>query len=258
MNRAVCVRERAESMDVLAPIPTRLPSRQAEIRHDAAVRRDERGRIGRELHDSTSQLLVALQLNLACLRQSSKPADSRRLFLTLDQILQELHCEVRSISSLGESSLLEEDLPAALRTMATHFELLTKIKVTLGLPSGYVCRGDGAEMSLFRIAQEAFANVARHAEATEVMLRLNSHKNGALTLSIEDNGVGFGKSGEVELPQAGTGMENIRRRVRDMGGRLALTHLRRGSRLAVTIPAPPSPAGAAAASVSNFAKAALV
>ena len=246
-------------MDVLAPIHNRFPSRQTEIRHDAAVRRDERDRIGRELHDSTSQLLVALQLNLACLKQSPKPAEARRLFLALDQILHELHCEVRSISSLGESFSLREDLPAALRTMATHFELLTHIKLTLDMPSNYVKRSDGAEKSLYRIAQEALANVARHAEATEVTLRLDSRKSGILELSIEDNGVGFGHSGEVEPSEAGTGMENIRRRVRDMGGRLALSRLRRGSRLAVTMSAvPPPTASSAFALVPNSVQAPLV
>ena len=246
-------------MDVHAPILDPPAARHSDIRHDAEIRREERGRIGRDLHDSTSQLLVALQPNLECLKQSTKPANSRRLFLALEQILQELHREVRGISTLDELSSLEEDLPAALRTMAVHFELLTHIKLTLDLPGHYVRPAEGVEISLYRIAQEALANVARHAEATEVTLQLQSRKNGVLELSIEDNGVGFGNSGIVELSEAGTGMENIRRRVRDMGGRLALSQLRRGSRLAVMIPAPLQPAaGNASALAPSPAQADLV
>jgi len=246
-------------LTVLAPILDPPAARHSDIRHDAAIRREERGRIGRDLHDSTSQLLVALQLNLECLKQSSKPANSRRLFLALEQILQELHSEVRGISSFDDPSSLEEDLPAALRTMAAHFELLTQIKLRVDFPGHYVCPADGVEISLYRIAQEALANVARQAEATEVMLQLEFCKNGVLELSIEDNGVGFGNSREVELSEAGTGMENIRRRVRDMGGRLALSQLRHGSRLAVTIPAPLQPAaGNASALAPSPAQADLV
>ena len=222
-------------MSVVAPTDLSLhSSRDAQSRHDAVVRREERGRIARELHDSTSQLLVALQLNLACLKQSSENTSAQQVFCVLDQILHELHREVRAISTSGEAPSLPDSLPLALNVMATHFALLTNVKITLSVQGDYVSPSDEVEMSLYRIAQEALANVARHAEATEVRLKLDCQQR-TLKLTIEDNGVGFRGRRGADLSGGGTGIENIRRRVSDMGGHLVLRQLHNGSRVAVTV-----------------------
>src|SRR4051794_7794700 len=160
----------------------------AQLRHDAAVRCQERGRIARELHDSTSQLLVALQLNLACLKASSENADTHQLFCSLDDTMRELHSAVRAVSSSDATPSLMEDLPAALRAMTTRFALLAKMQVTQDVRGNYVSRRKDVEMSLYRIAQEALANTARHAHAKKVKLQLDCRRNGALKLTIEDDG----------------------------------------------------------------------
>jgi two-component system NarL family sensor kinase len=210
-------------------------SQRALKHHDDAVRREERGRIARELHDSVSQLLVSLQLDLACLKVSSDDACAHQLFSDLDNTLQTLHSEVRALSSSAAAPFLRERLPAALRAMATRFTLLTQIKVTQDVRGHYVSRPKDVEMSLYRIAQEALANVARHAHAKTVKLQLDYRKNGTLTLTIEDDGVGFGISKEAGPREAGVGMKNMRSRVREMGGRLSLKRLPGGSQLSVSI-----------------------
>jgi two-component system, NarL family, sensor kinase len=207
----------------------------AQLRHDAAVRCQERGRIARELHDSTSQLLIALQLNLACLKASSENADTHQLFCSLDDTLRELHFAVRAVSSSDATPSLTDDLPAALRAMAMRFALFAKIEVTQDVRGNCVSWPKDAEMSLYRIAQEALANTARHAHAKKVKLQLDYRRNGTLKLTIEDDGVGFGFSQEAGLPEVGTGIRNIRERVRDMGGHLSLKRLPAGSRVAVSI-----------------------
>ena len=207
----------------------------ARLRHDAAVRCQERGRIARELHDSTSQLLIALQLNLACLKASSENADTHQLFCSIDDIMRELHSAVRAVSSSDATPSLTDDLLAALRSMATRFALFAKIEVTLDVRGNYVSWPKDMEMSLYRIAQEALANTARHAQAKKVKLQLDCRRNGTLKLAIEDDGVGFGSCQEAGLPEGGTGITNIRKRVRDMGGHLSLKQLPSGSRVAVSI-----------------------
>ena len=219
----------------LAPSGVTYPSRSNQTRHDDAVRNGERQRIRRELHDSTSQLLVALQLNLGCLKAASQTAETRQLFCALDQTLQELHSAVRAVSSCDEALSLQEPLPLALEAMTTHFAILTNITATLKVKGSCVSRTADVEMSLYRIAQEALANVARHAHATEVRLQLDYTKTGTLKLTIDDDGVGFRTCTEVDLPENGTGMGNIRQRVHEMDGHLQLSRLRHGSRLAVTI-----------------------
>src|SRR6476620_1360341 len=119
----------------------------ARLRHDAAVRCQERGRIARELHDSTSQLLIALQLNLACLKASSENADTHQLFCSIDDIMRELHSAVRAVSSSDATPSLTDDLLAALRLMATRFALFTKIEVTLDVRGNYVSWPKDMEMS---------------------------------------------------------------------------------------------------------------
>ncbi|HSQ96364.1 MAG TPA: histidine kinase [Croceibacterium sp.] len=215
-------------------------------RTQTAIRRDERHRIARELHDSVSQLLVTLQLNLACLKVSSENAETHQLFCALDQTLHELHCAVRAVSTSLETPSLQESLPLALTAMARQFGLLADLKVTLDMQENYVSHASGVEMSLYRIAQEALANVARHAHATEVRVQLGCDKDGTLTLEIDDDGVGFESRRESDPSQIGTGIENIRERVRDMGGHLILRRLLHGSQVAVTIHASTLPVPALA------------
>lgn len=176
-----------------------------------------------------------LQLNLTCLKLSSVTPETRQLFCDLDQTIQDLHREVRAVSTSEETPSLEEVLPLALAAMATRFALLSNIRVTLDVQGAYVSQPAEVEMSLYRIAQEALANVARHAHATEVKVRLGCGKDGTLKLAIEDDGVGFGSWKEFDPSEIGTGMGNIRHRVCDMGGQLTLRRLRHGSRVAVTI-----------------------
>jgi two-component system, NarL family, sensor kinase len=213
-------------------------SRRTEIHHDAAVRCAERQRIGRELHDSTSQLIVALQLNLECLKVSSDNADTHQLFCVFDETLHELHSAVRAVSSSPETLSLERSLPAALKVMATRFALLATMKVTLDVQGQYVSQPSEVEMSLYRIAEEALANVARHAHARAARLQLDCSKSGSLKLTIEDDGVGFDRCLDVRRHEGGTGIANIRQRVRDMGGHLTLKKLHEGSSVAVTIQSP--------------------
>ena len=229
-------------MKVVAPSSlTPHPSQRAQARHDAVVRCEERRRLGRELHDSTSQLLVVLQLNLACLKVSSENASTEKLFRALDQTLQVLHSEVRAVASSDGTPSLQGGLPAALSSMATRFALLANIEVIQHVQGVYVSQPNGVEMSLYRIAQEALANVARHAHARKVKLQLDCRNKGTLKLTIEDDGVGFGREHHLT---AGNGVCNIRQRVHDMGGHLTLRQLRRGSQLAVTIPQSLLPAAA--------------
>jgi hypothetical protein len=92
----------------------------------------------------------------------------------------------------------------------------------------------GAQDSLFRIAQEALSNVARHARATRVRLYLGqSGGAGPLTMEIEDDGQGF----EMETVKGGMGLQNIRQRVQALAGKLALDAAPgEGATLRVTIP----------------------
>ena len=175
-----------------------------------------------------------LKLNLASLKRCSKQPEAQRLFRVLEETIQELHREVRAVSNSTEAPPLRDDLPAVLGVMAKRFSEIANVNVSMGMRGDYVAQSDEVEASLYRIAQEALANVGRHAGATKVNLQLD-YRKGTLTLTIEDDGVGFTRSRGVNPREIGNGVDNIRRRVREMGGRLAIRQLSPGSRIAVTI-----------------------
>lgn len=93
-----------------------------------------------------------------------------------------------------------------------------------------------AESSIYRIAQEALANVWQHAKATSAAIKLHSLP-GSLRLSIEDDGDGIAQL-QARKNCIGTGLSNIRERARQLGGRLYIRRLLRGTRVTIVIKIP--------------------
>jgi len=198
----------------------------AAIRSELEIRLDERHRIGRELHDSLSQLLVGLQLGLACLKGRIADAEFGPYFAEFNSIIAELHSGIRSVTSMRDVVPLESgQLPLALEAMANRFTHLTGIAIVVVVEGDYVPQPAQLESCIYRIAQEALANV-RHAEATTAGIRLWSSAS-SVRVTIEDDGVGFNGKGA----HGGLGIRNIRYRVRELHGRLSIRRLRRGSRI---------------------------
>jgi signal transduction histidine kinase len=93
------------------------------------------------------------------------------------------------------------------------------------------------EIALFRIAQEALNNVAKHARARRVEITLD-HANRECVMSVQDDGIGFeGFEGTPDTPKAGLGMVTMRERSQAVGGRFEVQAVRgRGTRLTVRVP----------------------
>ena len=138
------------------------------------------------------------------------------------------------------SSLRPGTLPAALEAMAATFGSITNLPIAVEIEGQYVTPGEQHEQSLFRIAQEALANVQQHANARFVTVRLTSIAS-LLKLTIADDGVGF--ASERRFPcDCGRGLQNIRLRVREFNGRFRFHPLPHGSLLSVAIDLPAIPA----------------
>lgn len=201
---------------------------------ESEIRSNERSRLRRELHDCTSQLLVALQLNLATLQKEVGAEDHREVFSMLHETLHELHRELRGAVSNVSPALRPGELPDALRTMTARFADLTKLHIAVDLPDHYVPPLPEAETSLYRIAQEALANVQRHAQARNVNVRLQ-FKKPLLVLIVEDDGSGFCSDETAPLHEPGTGLQNVRERMAELGGRFSFERLSQGSRITVAV-----------------------
>ena len=189
-------------------------------------------RFSHELHDELGQLLTAVKANLSALR--AQGAEQKRVEDCLSLVDESIK-DVREMSQLLRPTILDDfGLDAALRSLADSFSQRTGIAVEYHSDlSGRRLR-DEVETHLFRIAQEALTNVARHANATLVDLKLLSHGD-ELRLQIRDNGHGFAAD-EPGAPR-GLGLTGMDMRARGCGGRLKIGNVDgNGVKIEVTCP----------------------
>ena len=199
---------------------------------------EERARVARELHDSTAQILTAviLQLGAAAHESNSPPLDAR--LVTLRELAAEALEEVRSLSHTMHPRVLDDlGLAAALEWLARQASSQDKLDVRVDTDVGEHDPPIPAPLAsvLYRVAQEALRNAARHAEARHVDIRLE-RSHGAATLEVSDDGRGFDvKRAEERRP--GMGLFSMRERVALVNGRLVVTSAPgRGTRIVATVP----------------------
>jgi len=176
-------------------------------------------RFSHELHDELGQSLTAVKTNLTALDGSGQ-ADHARLKDCL-HLVEEAIGNVRQMSQLLRPTILDDfGLEAGLRWLVEGFAARTGIQATLESS----CPGrlpDETETHLFRIAQEALTNVARHAGAKRVEVKLESGSD-EIRLTVHDDGRGLAGAPAPEARQAGRpgplGMIGMRARARSAGG----------------------------------------
>jgi len=187
-------------------------------------------RFSHELHDELGQSLAAVRSNLT--RGSTHDLDSLRSDCL--GLVDESIANVRELSQLLRPVILDDfGLEAGLRWLAEKFAQRTRIKVDCDS----TCPGrfaDETETHLFRIAQEALTNIARHAEATRVVIQLAlEDKN--IRLSIMDDGKGLPAEPPASAPSLG--MVGMRARARQCGGELNVTATQpHGVRIEAVVP----------------------
>ena len=157
-------------------------------------------------------------------------------FSVLDSTLDELHDEVRALSDDDAAPRLRPgELPFALRAMARRFGQMADLQISVDTRGEYDPLPASVELTLYRIAQEALANVKSHARAETVRIFLRSN-HCSLRLTIDDDGIGIGTDALSARDRKGAGLQNIKQRVRELKGRLTLKRLVQGSRLSVSLP----------------------
>lgn len=202
------------------------------------VHEEERRRISRELHDDVNQRLAMMVVELEFLERGhpeAAPELASRL-RSLKDNLTELSEDIRHLAYRFHPSILDDlGLAVALRRLVDEFAARTKIASTFQEEPLHTLMTQPVATCLYRIAQEALNNVARHAKATrvEVALRLES---GRLTLLVEDNGVGFNQT--VHKQDGGSlGLVSMTERVHHVHGELRVTSdLGHGTTLRASVP----------------------
>ncbi|MBV9759428.1 MAG: sensor histidine kinase [Acidobacteriaceae bacterium] len=188
-------------------------------------------RFSHELHDELGQALTAVKANLSALRGRGDEARVEDCSRLVDRAIK----DVREMSQLLRPTILDDfGLDAALRSLAESFSQRTGIEVQYRSNLEARRLPDVAETNLFRIAQEALTNVARHSEATSVAMEL-SPRGQQVTLAIRDNGHGFDLNGRPASP--GLGLAGMETRARGCGGSLTMeTGPGKGLKIEVTCP----------------------
>ena len=203
---------------------------------------EERNRLARELHDSVKQQMFALALLLGSAQlEVEEQSEARRILDEAERIAINAQQEMTAlIRALRPVALADKDLAAALRGFCEEWRRRYGIACAVSLP-GTLTMSPETEQQVFRVAQEALANVAKHSGATRVEIHATVEQ-GTLALRIRDNGRGF------DVAQAngrGLGLSSMRERIEALGGSLHITSAVGGTRIELRAPLAPRNAGQA-------------
>jgi two-component system, NarL family, sensor histidine kinase LiaS len=196
---------------------------------------DERNRMARDLHDSVKQQVFAIRMNLGAMQTlwDQNPDKARTRLDAALQLTEQAQQELSElIAALRPGALENKSLAAALPELLADWEKAQGIAAT--------CRVDcpvaipaPVEHALFRITQEALANIAKHSGAKQVQVHLTGDST-RLALRIADDGRGF----DPAKPTPGLGLRSMRERLEAVGGSLEITSDYRGTQLTIRIPVP--------------------
>jgi len=197
---------------------------------------NERLKLGRELHDSTGQLLLALRLEIARLREVNGTSVQELLLDEIDETVREIDREIRAFSfTYYPAEVGRDGLGPALRSLARGFGSRTCLKINFSSIPDSIAQTGQVALALLRVAQEALLNVHRHAQALHVQMALTL-RGGMLELTIRDDGVGIPENHDLEESH-GVGLLGMRHRVERLGGRFAIRRMKQGTKIVATVPA---------------------
>jgi two-component system, NarL family, sensor histidine kinase UhpB len=209
------------------------------LRRMVFAQEDERRRIAREMHDQFGEQLTTLALRIAALKAAcgDRPelreqvdgleAVARQIDRDVDQLVWELR--PTALDDLGLRAALANYIQEWSRRANVHAALHTSGLLDARLPSE-------VETTLYRIAQEALTNVAKHARATTVEIILE-RRNDHVLLIVEDNGVGF-EPAQAASGRQGFGLVGMRERAALVGATLEIESAGKGTTILVRMAAP--------------------
>jgi signal transduction histidine kinase len=197
---------------------------------------EERTRIAGELHDSVLQQLTTANLNLGALkRKVARGVDTSSDFLAIEDELMQVGTDIRQLShELHPAALNDAGLPKALANYCAEFTSTRGIPISCDADPEVKRLSQGTALALYRIAQEALGNVAKHARAKHAHVRLLRAED-KVRLTVSDDGVGFDPARNGN--GFGVGLVNMRERVRQLSGNLEVeSEVGRGTTVRAEVP----------------------
>jgi signal transduction histidine kinase len=199
--------------------------------------------MAREIHDTLAQGLAGI---ITQLQAAEQVADPRRHLDNATALARDSLAEARrTVHALEPVALEQARLPEALGEVARQWTTVNEVPAVLTTTGDARPMHPDVEVTLLRTAQEALANVAKHARASRVGLTL-SYMEDLVTLDVRDDGVGF----EPNVKRAngstngGFGLTGMRQRVQRLAGRLEIeSEPGAGTAVSATVPAIPAGGG---------------
>lgn len=241
---SVDITERKRMEDALKEHETQLEelvaTRTAEVSeligHLETTREEEKRKIARELHDDLGSALTALNMHLAILfqqmpedpRLNDRSSQVKALLSTVTQTTRRIQ------ASLRPDKLDIFGIKTAIAEQVLEFEDYTGISCSASLPDEDVAYAPQIEIALFRMAQEALNNVARHAKASHADVVLDDNDD-CVTLTVRDNGIGMSATQAVQT--ATHGLRGMRERAGYLGGDVQIVSTPgKGTKIIITLP----------------------
>ncbi len=230
------VEQSADRADLIAQLEaTRTDLAAAERAAGAA---QVQASMARDIHDTLAQGFTSLLMLSQVVRReaaSASPEALEQRLATMEDVARTNLAEARAlVAAFSPVDVHGADLPGALRRLGDRFAGETGLVVTVDVDDSLTgLLTPETAVVLLRSAQEGLANVRKHAEARTVGLRLHREDAGPLRLEVSDDGVGCDPDGRP----GGFGLDGLRARAGDVGGRVGLDPLDGGgTRLAVEVP----------------------
>jgi signal transduction histidine kinase len=210
---------------------------------------EERQRLAREIHDTLAQSLIGIitQLQAAEALPVESPERVGHVGAAIGLARESLTEARRSVRALQPVPLESARLPEAIADVAARWSVLNRVEATVTTTGAARTMCPEIEVALLRTAQEALANVAKHARAHRVGLTL-SYMEDVVTLDVRDDGVGFPavvvRNGDrpVDRGGGGFGLAAMRQRVQGAGGTLEIESEPDGGGTAICASVPAVPA----------------
>lgn len=212
--------------------------------HLLELQDDERRRLGRELHDSLAQSVMAVNLDLAKVArcQSSLTDGATRALSDARATLREMSREIRTMSYLLHPPVLDElGLATAVKEYAEGFGSRSGIQLKLELQPNFGRLPQETETALFRIVQESLANIQKHSGSPTAKIRLCAGADG-VELEVSDHGCGFDnamlETRSASATRLGVGILGMRERMAQLGGKLDVDSSSSGTTVRAKVRAP--------------------
>jgi signal transduction histidine kinase len=241
LGGTLLLRHHGKFLRVQADLAAERQERQAEItRRVISAQEQERNGLGRELHDNVNQLLSAARLTLSVARDQPGQRDTLipKSIECLHRAVEEIRCLCRSLVNPVSNDLTLEaslqELIASMKQAAPSILWTAEVSV-----AGEAALSSGLKLAVYRMVQEQFTNIIRHAQAStaHVQVTLQVAK---LLIQVRDNGKGF----DPQAQPSGLGLHNIANRAAAFHGTANLvTAPGRGCCWTVQLPLAPSKSG---------------